>query len=205
MSDSLRRFTPPLRAKLLDGGLRGDELGDLLRSMSFVERDAFVDELLEIEPPPPDGELPPGAVPYLPCGVDELLACVRELPITPSDQVVVLGSGLGRAALLLHLLTGARVHGIEIQAALVERARAIASRLRLPVTFEQANIADVVLDASVVFLYAPCNGALLARVIARIAELASRRSISIGAVGVELDVPGLKARVSSLPALALYP
>ncbi len=199
MDDALRQFARSSR------DLRGAALDELLRSVPYVDRDAFVDELLEIDPPPPDVDLPPGAVPYLPCGVDEILAFVRDLAISPTDEVLVLGSGLGRVAFLVHLITGARVHGIEIQAHLVERARLTQTRLGLTaVSFEHASIAEVELDASVVFMYAPCNGAMLARVIDRLAALASRREITIGAVGLELDVPWLVPRASTNRALALY-
>lgn len=182
--------------------LRGEALAGLLRSVPALDRDAFVDELLELEPPPPDEDLPVGAVPYLPCPVDDILAFVRELPVEQSDEVVVLGSGLGRVVFLVHLLTGAAARGIEIQQHLVDRARSTAAARQLDVSFECANVAEVELDGSVLFLYAPCNGELFARVRDRISELANRRAISIGAVGVEL--PYAKARQGSTPSLTLY-
>ncbi len=198
MNDELRQLARSSRA------LRGPALDERLRSIPYVERDAFVDELLEIDPPPPDVDLPPGAVPYVPCGIDEILAFTRDLQIAPADRVLVLGSGLGRVAFVVHLLSGAPVHGIEIQGHLVDRARLAQERLGIPVTFEHASIADVELDGSVLFLYAPCNGAMLARVIDRIAALANRRTIAVGAVGLELEVPWLVSRESSNRALALY-
>jgi hypothetical protein len=204
VNDALRQLARRARVKLVAGELRGPALDELLRSVPFLERDPFVDELLEIGPPPPDLALPAGAVPYLPCGVDEILAFVRDAGISAADSLVVLGSGLGRVAFLVSLLTSAPAHGIEIQAHLVDRARAIQAELRIPVTFEHASITDVELDASAVFLYAPCNGGMLARVIERITALASRRKITVGAVGVELEVPSLVPRASSNRALALY-
>lgn len=198
-----RRVDPSLRTLArASRELRGVALDERLRSVPFLDRDAFVDELLELPPPPADEGLPAGAVPYLPCPVDDILAFVRELPVTTSDEVVVLGSGLGRVAFLVHLLTGATARGIEIQPHLVARARATAAAWRLDVAFECANIADRELDGSVVFLYAPCNGELLARVCARIEALAKRRPIAIGAVGVEL--PYANARPGSTPTLTLY-
>ncbi len=181
--------------------LRGGALDELLRSLPFLDRDAFVDELLELEPPPPDEDLPAGAVPYLPCPVDDILAFVRELPVKPSDEVAVLGSGLGRVVFLIHLLTGAAARGIEIQQHLVDRARSTAAARQLDVSFECANVAEVELESTVLFLYAPCNGELFARVCARIAALADRRAIAIGAVGVEL--PQFRGR-SATQALTIY-
>lgn len=181
--------------------LRGPALGELIRSVPYLERDGFVDALLELAPPPPDQVLPAGAVPYLPCPVEDILAFVRELPVRATDEVVVLGSGLGRAVFLIHLLTGAAARGIEIQPHLVARARATAAAWGLEVGFECANLAEVELEGSVLFLYAPCNGELLARVCDRIIVLANRHAIAIGAVGIELPFRG---RAGSTETLMIY-
>jgi len=126
-----------------------------------------------------------------------------ELEITTLTN---LGSGLGRVAVLAHLLSGARTRGIEIQAALVERARARCAALGLTaVSFVHANAADAELDGSVFFLYAPCNGDLLARVVRRLEAVARRRPIVVAAVALELpDAPWLAARSTSRVALTLY-
>jgi hypothetical protein len=207
VDSSLRRRARAARLEVASGALRGPELVALVRAIPFLDRDAFVDELLAIEPPPPDvPDLPPGAVPYLPCGVDEIVAMVLEAPVGPHDELVDLGSGLGRVALLGHLLSGARAAGIEIQAPLVDRARARAAALGLAtVAFVHADAAATALDGSVFFLYAPCNGAMLARVVDRLAEVARRRPIVIGTVGLELHgVPWLRARRTASVALTIY-
>lgn len=175
--------------------------------MPFVDRDAWVDELLGIEVPPPDmPDLPRGAVPYLPCGVDEILAMVREAPLSPDDVLVDIGSGLGRVVLLGHLLSGARAVGIELQQHLVASAAQRADALHLAgVSFVHANAADVALDGSVFFLYAPCNGEMLTRVLHRIEQVARRRRVVVGTVDLELhDVPWLLPRATSSRALTLY-
>ncbi|MEQ1727061.1 MAG: SpoIID/LytB domain-containing protein, partial [Vicinamibacterales bacterium] len=89
---------------------------------------------------------------------------------------------------LVHLLTGASARGIEIQPHLVERARATAAAWRLDVAFDCGNVADRELDGSVVFLYAPCNGELLARVCARIDALAKTGTVDAGGVSQGLVV-----------------
>ena len=183
----------------------GRPLLDELLRVPYTDRDRWVDELLAIDPPPPDCPLPTGAVPYLPCGVAEIIASVLEAPIEADDVLVDLGSGLGRVAILAHLLTGARACGIEIQQALVERARQRCRALGLSdVSFIHANAADIELDGSVFFLYAPCNGDLLRRVLLRLEAAARRRSIILCAVHVELDVPWLRPRETSSAALTLY-
>jgi SAM-dependent methyltransferase len=203
---SLRLGARRARADIASGRLRGDALLERLDAVPFRDRDVWVDELLGIELPPPDmPDLPRGAVPYLPCGVDEIVAMVRDAPVRADDELVDLGSGLGRVAILAHLLSGARVRGIEIQEHLVQRARARCAELALPaVAFTHANAAEVELDGSSFFLYAPFNGEMLARVLERLGRVARRRPIVVGAVGLELHVPWLVARPSSRVALALY-
>lgn len=207
VDDSLRLQARAARAEIASGALRGSALRDAVLAVPFCDRDAWIDELLGIEPPPPDiPDLPRGAVPYLPCGVDEILAMVHELPVRPDDELVDLGSGLGRVAILAHLLSGARTHGIEIQAPLVDRARARCAALGLPaVSFTHGDAAGAALDGSVFFLYAPFNGDLLARVVRQLERVAQRRPIALAAVGMELgDVSWLTARTTSATTLALY-
>lgn len=194
------------RARIVSGDLRGGALLDALLAIPAADREAWIDAVLGIPPPPPDRDLPRGAVPYLPAGVDEIIAMVREAPVLATDELVDLGSGLGRVLVLAHLLSGARARGIELQSHLVDRARDACAELRLPaVTFEHANAADVDLDGSVFFLYAPFNGDMLARVVRRLEAVAQRRRITIATVDLELgDLPWLVARPSSRTALTLY-
>ncbi len=195
------------RAEIESGALRGDALFELLLSAPFVDRDAWLDELLGFDEPPPDiANLPRGAVPYLPSGVDEILAMVVEAPIEPDDELVDLGSGLGRVAILAHLLSGARACGVEIQEPLVRRARARCTELALPlVSFVHANAADIGLDGSIFFLYSPFNGEMLSAVLRRLGEVARRRPIVVCTVGLEFrGVPWLLARKTENVSLALY-
>lgn len=186
--------------------LRGAALLEALTAVAPVDREAWIDRVLGIASPPPDLDLPRGAVPYLPAGVDEIVAMVCEAPLRPNDELVDLGAGLGRVVILAHLLSGARAHGIELQAHLVERARATCAALHLPaVTFACANAAETELAGSVFFLYAPCNGDMLARVVARLEAVARGHRIVIATVDLELhDVPWLVARPSTRAALTLY-
>jgi SAM-dependent methyltransferase len=176
-------------------------------SVDAHERDAFVDALLGFEAVTPDApDLPRGAVPYLPCGVDEILAMVRDAPVRSDDELVDLGSGAGRALILAHLLTGARARGVEIQEHLVREARSRCAALSLgSISFVHANAADIALEGSVFFLYAPFNGEMLVAVLGRIEEVARRRPIVVCAVGLELrEVPWLRSRGSANVSLALY-
>ena len=209
MDDTLRRQARGARAEIEAGTLRGEALLARLAAVPFRERDAWVDEMLGIGSPPDDGaELPRGAVPYLPCGVDEIMAMVRDVPLGAGDVFVDLGAGVGRVAILVHLLTGVRAHGIEIQRPLVDIARSRSAELGLTgadVSFEHADAATSTLAGSVFFLYTPFNGAMLASALGHLEEVARRRAIVVCTVGLELrDVPWLRARSATSVSLSVY-
>ncbi len=130
----------------------------------------------------------------------------RDIPVRADDVVVDLGSGLGRVVILAHLLTGARAHGVEIQEPLVHTARAHCNTLGLPlVSFEHANAAEIELDGSIFFLYAPFNGEMLIAALRNLEAVARRRAIVLATVGLEFrDVPWLRPRKTSSVSLALY-
>lgn len=188
MDDSLRRSATAIRARLVAG--RGERVAllDALLAVPSRDRDAWVDHLLATDELPSDeANLPHEAVPYLPCGVDEILAVLREVPVTARDEFVDLGAGLGRVTILVRLLSAARALGVERQAALVQSARACAAALRLDgVTSTHGDAAETALDGSVFFLYTPFTGATLGRAVARLEEVARRRPIVVCAVGFEM-------------------
>ena len=195
-----------LRAQIRSGVLRGAALLQLLDAVPQRQRDVWVDELLGFEEAPADIDaLPRGAVPYLPAGVEEILTMVREVPLRADDVLVDLGSGVGRVAILAHLLSGARAGGIELQEPLVrvaqERVRALALS---DVSFVRADLSEAELEGSVFFLYAPCNGETLIRVLKALETVARRKSITICAVDLELRENWLVPRKTSSASLTLY-
>jgi len=198
-----------LRAEIIDGArgkkLRGLALADLIRDVSPDDRDTFVDELLGFDHIPSDSALPRGGTPYLPCGVEEIVRMVREVPLRATDTFADLGSGVGRVAILAHLLSGARSGGIEVQRPLVGVARDRVEALRLPeVTFVLGNVVEVDLDASVFFLYSPFGGDMLRAVLLKLEALGRTRPIVVCTVDMELHAPWLVARKSRSLALTIY-
>jgi SAM-dependent methyltransferase len=154
-------------------------------------RDACVDRALGLGSIPDDGpELPRGCVPYLPCPVDALLRLVEQAGVQASDVFVDVGSGAGRAAALAHLMTGARVIGLEIQPALVASARDMTARLRLPdVAFVEGDaprLTAALSAGSVFLLYCPFSGERLAAVLATLATVARTRTIRVCCVDLPL-------------------
>ncbi|MFT3709111.1 MAG: class I SAM-dependent methyltransferase [Archangium sp.] len=111
----------------------------------------------------PDDEravLPRDAVPYLPASVDSVLQFVQNAKLDASDLVVDVGSGIGRAAALIHALCGASVIGIELQPQLVARARKFENE---HVRFIEGDALLVTPAATAYFLYCPFSGETLGR------------------------------------------
>ena len=113
-----------MRAALLTETVPPATFRAALLAVPRDRRDAWLDLVLDTEEiPPDDADLPPGCAPYLPCSVDALLEMIDQARIGSDDVFVDVGAGLGRAAILTRLLTGAAAIGVEIQARLVSEAR----------------------------------------------------------------------------------
>jgi SAM-dependent methyltransferase len=154
-------------------------------------RDAWVDHVFGLGAPPEDGpQLPVGCVPYLPCSVDALLRLTEHASVRASDLFVDIGSGVGRAVALVHLLTGAPAIGIEVQPALVTAARALAARLRLSnVSFVEADAGqspDAWSAGSVFLLYCPFSGDRLAKLLTNLEPVARAHPIRVCCVDLPL-------------------
>jgi predicted RNA methylase len=154
-------------------------------------RDQWLDAVLGIDDLPADGpELPRGCVPYLPCPVDVLLRLVDQAPIRGSDVFVDVGSGLGRAAMFVSLLTGAGAIGLEVQPALAHASRGLASRLRLSrvscVNGDATKLTGFMTIGSVFLLYCPFGGERLTKVLADLESIARTRTLCLCAVHLPL-------------------
>lgn len=186
---------------------------ELRRELSRVppaDRDAWLDRLLGLAAPAPDGpELPRGGVPYLPCAVDALLRAVDLARVGPDDVFVDVGSGLGRACALVRLVTGAEVLGLEIQPQLVVAARALVARLRLEsCSFIEGDAVEPRAElalGSVFFLYCPFTGARLEKLVDQLEPIARTRPIRLCAVDLPpLERAWLGLRAPASPDLSVY-
>jgi precorrin-6B methylase 2 len=135
----------------------------------------------------PTGSPGPELIGHHASGEGAIEALVCAVPMGPAMRLVDLGSGTGKVAITAHRMTGVRAHGIEIQPALVARARATAAALGLDaVTFEQGDARTAPLEGDVFYLYLPFTGAALDAVMARLEALARRRPIVVAALGLDL-------------------
>lgn len=175
-----------------------------------MKRDAWVDAVLGTEEIADDGdELPLGCVPYLPCAVDTLLRLVAGAQIDDRDIVVDIGAGAGRAAALIHLLTGAQVVGIEIQRHLARASSELKVRLGLSqLSMLEGDVSDLVTAfsvGSVFFLYCPFGGERLNKLVDALEPIARARPIRIGCVDIVLPArPWLRALPLPTSDLTIY-
>mgnify|MGYP001041044147 CR=1 FL=1 len=173
---------------------RGTELVAWLRALPDDEVDREVERMLGI------GERTPTTSPgrhllgYFASPAKAVLQAIEHVPIRSSDVVVDLGSGLGKVLLLIHLATGARCLGIELQHDLVVRAREAAMRLGIDerdVRFEEADVRDVdealLRQATVFYLYTPFRDRALKVVLRRLEQVTAGRSTIFCSVGADIE------------------
>jgi hypothetical protein len=180
-----------------------------LLAVPSPDRDAWCDRVLGLDGIPDDGpELPRGGVPYLPCPVDALLRVVEHAAVAASDVFVDVGAGIGRATALVHLLTGARTIGLEIQPGLVLAARELAARMDLSrctvVEGDAPELGDAIATGTVFLLYCPFGGARLGRMLDALETIARRRTIRVACVDLPLPACPWLTPTSRADDLTVY-
>ena len=114
-----------------------------------------------------------------------LLDLVDHVSLEADDRFVDLGSGLGRAAILVHWLTGVSAEGIEVQPAYCAYATALVANLGLErVHFQRADASEADLSrGTVYYLFTPFKGRILRLVWQRLEQEAQSRSITVCTYG----------------------
>lgn len=186
-----RRSADRIRALLHHRRLSRAVFTSALARVPRPDRDAWIDRVMALHSIPDDGPaLPRGCVPYLPCPVEAIQKAVALAAVQPTDVIVDVGAGVGRAAALLHLLTQAPVVGLEIQPQLLADFRDLRTRLRLDRLFfvegDAAELAPWMTSGSVFFFYCPFSGPRLARVLEGLAPLAAARQLRLCCVDLPL-------------------
>jgi SAM-dependent methyltransferase len=114
-----------------------------------------------------------------------LLDLVDHVPFAATDCFCDLGSGLGRAAILVHWLTGVTAQGIEVQPDYAAFAMSLAVAFGLErVRFHCADAATADLSRGTVFyLFTPFKGNTLRQVWRRLKAEAQTRGITVCTYG----------------------
>jgi SAM-dependent methyltransferase len=194
------------RARIHDGTFGKDALLALLRDAPPELRDHLVEEILDVAYPPlEEASLPQGSIHYCPSGLAEILFMLEKANLGPGKTFVDLGSGLGKVALLVALVTGARVLGVELDPRLVSHARSAAGSLRLEnAHFLEGNIRELSLPlADVYYMYIPLMQSTA--LVARLAALAAQRRILVFSQTLDLtQLPWLRATPETSYWLAMH-
>ncbi|MFZ5893626.1 MAG: hypothetical protein ACOY0T_21365 [Myxococcota bacterium] len=180
-----------------------------LMSLPAVDRDAWLDRVLELGELPEDSrDLPRGCVPYLPCSINTLLRMIELADIQCDDVFVDIGSGVGRATAATHFLTGAGAIGIEVQSAFVHSSRELATRLNAPristVEGDATKLTRYIVIGSVFFLYCPFSGSRIDQVLDHIEQIAQTRAVRVCSVDLPLPSRPWLTPVSISGDLAVY-
>lgn len=154
--------------------------------MSYDGLDVLVDGLFALKEAPAPTLTP--AIEMVHCEETParlLLDLIDHTTFRPTDVFYDLGSGLGQVVLLVHLLTGVRAKGVEIEPAFCDFARQQAQRLGL------VNVAFINTDARTAdyhdgthfFMFTPFRGHLLQTVLRRLQQEAQQRPIRLYTFG----------------------
>ena len=148
--------------------------------------DAFINGLLLIEAAPEETkEREPEMVFYQPTPARVVLELIEKADLQQEDVFYDVGSGLGQVPILVHLLSGVRVKGVEFDPAYCDYARRCARRLNLSrvefinVDAREANYSD----GTAFFMYTPFEGRLLQGVLEKLRGQSRDRMIRVYTYG----------------------
>ena len=203
---------PEAMRRLLSGQKPGAsaQLRAALDDLPAAVRDTWLDRVLGLESLPDDGpELPRGCVPYMPCPLDLLLQVIDDAGVGEGDVFVDVGSGVGRATVLTHYLTGAGAIGIEIQRALVQISRELTSAMNISrvktIEGDAAEIAKFIQIGTVFFLYCPFSDARLGRLLDDLEDIARTRPIRVCCIHLPaIQRPWLEVMAAPSAELMIY-
>lgn len=179
-----------IRAEIRAGCCRGQAFRKLIAEKLLLDRggtgydelDVFVNRLLNIgEMPVPTMELAAEMVEFYKTPARVVLELVERVGFRPGDVFVDLGAGLGQVVMLVHLLTGVRALGVEIEPAYCVYARRCAEGLGLTgVSWVAADARVADLSAGTVFfLFTPFRGVVFSQVMERVRAASLGRRVTV--------------------------
>jgi hypothetical protein len=185
-----------LRSKIAAGTFRGKVLMDMIaeyldgqlnpyttqHDIGYDNLDLFINGILSFRKLPAETRnREPEMVYYQKTPARIILEIIKRAEINPQDVFVDLGSGLGQAVMLVHLLTGVKARGVEIELAYCEYARSCAAELNVHnVEFINADARDADYSSGTVFfMYSPFEGKMLQDVLNKLRIEAKNRDIKL--------------------------
>ena len=159
--------------------------GEALPGQHYDALDALFAGVLAIDEPEDNPSPRPEMVFYQPTPARHIVDGIRRASIGEGDVVLDLGSGLGHVPMLVHVLTGARTRGVELEPAYVDSATRAALALALAeVTFVAGDARDAELSGvDVFYLFTPFLGRVLRDVLRRIEIEAASRPLRVVVLG----------------------
>lgn len=157
--------------------------------------DIFINGLTSFQAMPAQTkELEPEMVYYQKTPARIVFELVEKAHFTASDVFFDIGSGLGQVAILVNLLAGIPVRGVEIDPAFCQYAREQATDLHLSnVTFIHADARKTDYSGGTVFfMFTPFRGEILQDVLAILQKEAASRKIRIVTYGPCTDQVALQ-------------
>jgi SAM-dependent methyltransferase len=148
--------------------------------------DALIDGVLDLDEIPAPTQAPTREMIHLePTPARVVLEVVDRVAWQPGDLFYDVGSGLGQVPILVHLLTGVRAVGVEIEPAYCRVARACAEGLGLAdLSFVQADARQADYSRGTVFyLFTPFVGEMLQAALDRLHEQTQGRAVTVCSYG----------------------
>jgi SAM-dependent methyltransferase len=185
-----------LRADIKSGGYTGKAFINLVNEYvdfnvadnehqeypGYDNLDIFINGLSPLQTMPEQTkDLEPEMVYYQKTPARVIFELVEKVHFGNDDVFFDLGSGLGQVAILVNLLTGITVKGVEFEPAFCDYARACAAELNLTnVTFINADArkADYS-DGTLFFMFTPFRGDIMQEVLAILRKESLQRKIKI--------------------------
>jgi hypothetical protein len=152
----------------------------------YDQLDTLLDGVLQIDAPPRMQRQPqPEMVLYQPTPARIILELIRRLQPSHDDVFYDLGSGLGRVAMMMGLVSNAQVRGVEYEPSYVEFAQYRADELNQPqIKFICGDARSVsYADGTIFYLYTPFKGTILQDVLNSLREEARYRRIRVCTYG----------------------
>jgi tRNA/tmRNA/rRNA uracil-C5-methylase (TrmA/RlmC/RlmD family) len=214
-----KKLFQQLREGIRRGRYRGKEFKNLIHDyvdfnvegneqqedMGYDNLDAFINGLSLFQPMPEQTKaLEPEMVYYQKTPARTVFELVEKVSFGKEDVFFDLGSGLGQVAILVNLLAGITVRGIEFEPAFCDYAMDCAADLNLSnVTFINidARAADFS-EGTIFFMFTPFKGEILQAVLAALKKESLQRKIKIITYGPCTVQVGLQNWLEPITPLA---